>query len=94
MPPAFLEEVLAWNEAIEEGRTSAAGSPERARLAPLAERLGVERDQALRRVAALLTPLPPRGAPALRSARLELNAVRYLERALRELGELHLATRT
>jgi len=94
MPPAYLEEVLEWNEAIEEARGSAAAdSPARARLAPLNERLEQERTKTLRRIAALLTPLPPRGSPALRSARQELNAVRYLDRALRELGELRLATR-
>ena len=93
MPSAYLEEVLEWNEAIEEARASAADSSSRARLAPLTERLLTERAQALRRIAALLTPLPPRGSPALRSVRQELNAVRYLDRALRELGELRLTTR-
>jgi molecular chaperone HscB len=93
MPPAFLEEVLEWNEAIEEARARAADGAARARLAPLAGRLEAERASALQRIGALLTPLPARGAPALRSARQELNAVRYLDRALRELGDLRLAAR-
>jgi molecular chaperone HscB len=93
MPPAYLEDVLEWNEAIEEARGSAPDSPARARLASLADRLEQERSATMQRLAALLTPLPPRGSRALRSARQELNAVRYLDRALRELGELRLATR-
>jgi molecular chaperone HscB len=93
MPPLFLEEVLEWNEAIEEARASAPDSPARADLVPLTERLRNERAIAMGRLAARLTPLPPRAAPTLRTARQELNAVRYLDRALRELGELRLATR-
>jgi molecular chaperone HscB len=93
MPPAYLEDVLEWNEAIEAARASAPDSPARSHLGPLAERLERERSATMQRLAALLTPLPPRASRALRSARQELNAVRYLDRALRELGELRLATR-
>ena len=92
MPPAFLQEVLEWNEATEEARASAADSPARSALAPLAARLERERSQSMRRIALLLAPLPARAAPVLRSVRQELNAVRYLDRALRELAELRLAT--
>jgi len=93
MPTAYLEEVLEWNEAIEEARAAPADSPARTGLAPLSKRLEEERKQTLRRIETLLTPLPPEGSPLLREARRELNAVRYLDRALRELGELRLATR-
>ncbi len=93
LPGAFLQEVLEWNEAIEEARASAPGSPERAALAPLTRQLRDARAQGLQGVARLLTPLPAPGAAALRAVRQELNALRYLERVLRELGELALGPR-
>jgi DnaJ-domain-containing protein 1 len=91
MPAAFLEEVLEWNELIDAARAARAGAPERTRLGSLTDELSAARDAALRRVAAALTPLPLAGAPSLRAVRRELNGLRYLERALRELGELALA---
>lgn len=91
MPAEFLQEVLEWNEAIEEARHAPAGSPARARLDALVPALEAERARHRAAVAEFLTPLPPAGSPALRRARQELNALRYLERALTEVGELHLA---
>ena len=45
----------------------------------------------LDRIANLLDPLPERGSPRLAAARSELNALRYLDRALREIESLRLA---
>ena len=78
MPKAFLLEVLEWNEALEEAREAPAGSPPRARLEALTGELERARGEALERLGALLTPLPPDGAPQLTEARRELNALRYL----------------
>ena len=93
MPAAFLQDVLEWNETIEAARESAPGSRERTRLESLDAELRAARGAGMGRVAALLTPLPARAAPALRNARQELNALRYLDRALRELSELRLGPR-
>lgn len=91
MPQEFLIEVLEWNEAVEEARHAAAGSPARAALATLASSLEGEREAQVRAVGELLEPLPPRGAPALAEARRRLNAVRYLDRTLHEIAELRLS---
>lgn len=93
MPDEFLQEVLEWNEAIEEARSSAPGSSQRLALAELEKRLDEERAHGLANIAALLTPLPPRRSPALRAVRRQLNSLRYLERALAELGELRVGSR-
>ncbi|MSR63667.1 MAG: hypothetical protein EXS08_14645 [Planctomycetes bacterium] len=89
MPPAFLQEVLEWNEAIEEARDATPAARATA-LASLRTRLAHERTLAVQRVAHALTPLPARATPALHGVRQELNALRYLDRALRELAELEL----
>jgi len=89
MPPAFLQEVLEWNETIEAARETSAGA-RTAELGALRERLTSERAQAMQRVSAALTPLPARADAELRGVRQQLNAVRYLDRALRELAELEL----
>ena len=91
MPAEFLQEVLEWNEAIEEARESQPGSADRARLDPLGARLDEERAQRMREIAEKLSPLPARRAPALAETRKVLNAVRYLDRARREIRELRLA---
>jgi len=90
MPQAFLAEVLEWNEALEEARAAPPGSPERAALDDLEERLVAERSAALERIAARLAPLPEARSRALADVRKELNAVRYLERTLSTLSELRL----
>ncbi|MCB9916228.1 MAG: DnaJ domain-containing protein [Planctomycetes bacterium] len=91
MPQAFLMEVLEWNETLEAARDSAPGSPEREALPAFAERLRGERAELLATIAAKLTPLPAAGAPALLEVRRDLNAVRYVDRALSELERLRLA---
>lgn len=91
MPAEFLQEVLEWSEAIEEARHRPAASAERARLEALVPDLEAERTRRRSAIATLLSPLPSPGAPALRRARQELNALRYLERTLSEIGEIALA---
>jgi molecular chaperone HscB len=92
MPRLFLEDVLEWNEAIDEARSAEPDSSARRALAPLAERLRSERARGLAAIAAALTPLPASGSPVLRGVRQQLNALRYLDRALREIDELALAS--
>jgi len=92
MPPEFLQEVLEWNETIEDARAAEPGSPERAALDRLATELEEARATVMAELGELLTPLPERGAPELTEARRRLNALRYVDRALREIGELRLAT--
>jgi hypothetical protein len=91
MPKAFLLEVLEWNEALEGARTSEAGSAQRGAAFSLEPELTAQRTERIQAITKLLDPLPESGSDALRSARLELNAVRYLDRALRELESLRLA---
>ena len=93
MPQAFLMEVLEWNEALEDGRNAAADSSERKALATLQTTLSAERADTLAAVAASLTPTPAPDATAdasLSAARKQLNAIRYLDRTLRELREIAL----
>lgn len=89
MPQAFLMEVLEWNETLEEARAGA----ERVdpRLDALEQELRGKRDESTAAIRAVLTPLPPRGSPTLRRARQELNAIRYVDRALNEIESLRLA---
>ncbi len=91
MPQAFLMEVLEWNETLDAARDAAPGSDARAALERLGPTLQAERADAMQRVGGLLTPLPAAGADALAVLRRELNAVRYLDRALREWKALRLA---
>ena len=90
MPQEFLMEVLEWNEALEEGRGAAIDSTERKALDELQNTLSAERADTLAAVAATLTPTPSKGAASLSAARKQLNAIRYLDRTLRELRELAL----
>jgi molecular chaperone HscB len=90
MPQAFLMEVLEWNEALEEARDAAPGSPARERLAALALELERASAAALARLGALLEPLPARGAAALGTARRELNALRYVRRTRDQIEALRL----
>lgn len=87
LPRAFLVEVLEWNEGLEalaEPGARDAG----ARLDALTNELEARRAQTLAATQRLLEPLPPRGAPNLARARQELNALRYLDRALADLEAL------
>ncbi len=89
MPAEFLQQVLEWNELIEEARETGRGGS-----GPLRE---LEHDLLERRTALMLeigralTPLPAPGSAGLLRVRQLLNAVRYLDRALRESSELALA---
>ncbi|MBL8861363.1 MAG: hypothetical protein JNK02_05060 [Planctomycetes bacterium] len=88
MPQAFLAEVLEWNEVLEEARAEPEPDP---RVARLAVELAARRASSLERIARALEPLPEHGSPALATVRRELNAVRYLDRALGEIESLRLA---
>jgi DnaJ-domain-containing protein 1 len=88
MPVAFLTEVLEWNELLEEARSSEGFD---ARLDALETTLRTKRDASMSMLQALLVPLPARGAPNLKRARQELNAVRYVDRALSEIEALRLS---
>jgi molecular chaperone HscB len=90
MPQAFLMEVLEWNEAVDAARDAAPRAPERAALDGLERTLRDERTCALARIAALLEPLPARGAAAYTQARKELNALRYLDKTLSDIAALRL----
>jgi len=94
MPAPFLMEVMEWNEVLEEAR-GAAGTPGPpgdavARALDLGKVLERERARLLDSVARHLSPLPSEGATALTEVRKELNAIRYVDRALRELEEIRL----
>lgn len=90
MPPAFLMEVLEWNEAIEEAKDAATDSEEFRTLGPLEEELRGQRNELMEAISALLTPLPAMHAPELVEVRRRLNAVRYLDRTLEVIAELTL----
>lgn len=89
MPREFLMEVLEWNETLEEARANA--STFDPRLAVLRTELAARRGAALTRVGKLLTPLPEHASPSLLAVRQQLNAVRYVDRALSEIEALRLA---
>jgi len=91
MPQAFLMEVLEWSEALEEARSSEAGSAQREAAFDLRPELETQRSLRMEAITALLDPLPSSASEALTNTRQELNAVRYLDRALRELESLRLA---
>jgi molecular chaperone HscB len=91
MPQAFLAEVLEWNELLEEARAAALTPELRARLDALADNLRAERARGMQAAARLLTPLPEHGSPRLREARAQLNAIRYVDRALTDIEAQALA---
>ncbi len=76
MPQTFLMEVMEWNEVLEE---NAPGSP---CLAALARELGEHREGLVSAITAALTPLPSPGDDSLGAVRKDLNALRYVDRAL------------
>lgn len=88
MPQSFLLEVLEWNEVLEEARSSTTLD---ARVEPLSTELTARRAANLAQLEALLEPLPEKNSSRLVLARRELNALRYLDRALREIESLRLA---
>jgi molecular chaperone HscB len=90
MPKPFLMEVLEWNEALEEARAAAPGSPPRARLAELRGTLEEAHAGGLTRLAELLAPGRGGEARTLADARREINALRYLRRTLDQIEALRL----
>ncbi len=88
MPKPFLLEVLEWNEVLEEARAASKPDP---RVEALAADLADRRATSLATITKRLDPLPPRGSEALTAVRRELNAVRYLDRALHTIEALRLA---
>lgn len=85
LPRAFLIEVLEWNEELEELSAQSNTTESADRLEALSTRLEARRADGVAAVARLLVPLPARGSPALARVRQELNALRYLDRALGEI---------
>lgn len=92
MPQVFLMEVLEWNEVLEDAEGAAPSEARSAQLDGLEVELSTNREQTLAAVAAALTPLPESGAAVLVDVRRQLNALRYLDRALGTLRELRLAS--
>jgi molecular chaperone HscB len=89
MPKPFLLEVLEWNERLEEARRST--EPIAAEIASLESSLREQRGAILESLGRALDPLPERGSDNLRAARQELNALRYVDRALEEIEALRLS---
>ncbi len=94
MPQAFLMEVMEWNETLEEARGSEPSSSAREAALELGRELDTERESLVRSVAELLDPLPNTGSDVLVEARRRLNAVRYVDRALRQIEEIRLECRS
>src|SRR5689334_2371635 len=88
MPRAFLMEVLEWNEVLEDVSKGERTPDAMKRLDALRSEIGRERAERLASVARLLVPTPRTASPTLKLARQELNALRYLERALAEIEAL------
>lgn len=89
MPKPFLMEVLEWNERLEEARHSK--KPVAAELTAMESSLREQRESITESIRGSLSPLPERGATALRDARRELNAMRYVDRAIEEIESLRLS---
>lgn len=89
MPQAFLMEVMEWNETLEEARGEP--SPEALRdLTKLHFSLQSERGHLIAAIEGQLTPLPEHSSEVLENVRRQLNAIRYIDRALHEIEELRL----
>ena len=86
MHQEFLMEVMEWNEILDDHEP---GSPE---FESLETDLREERERLTAAIAAYLTPLPdpssPEGAEALKDVRKDLNALRYIDRALTRVAGL------
>jgi molecular chaperone HscB len=101
MPKPFLLEVLEWNERLEAARASS--EPIVAELDEIEASLREQRQSIADSIRRALSPLPEKGpekAPErssahgserLRVARQELNAMRYVDRALSEIEALRLS---
>jgi molecular chaperone HscB len=93
-PPELLMEVMEWNEAVEDARQAGAGSQAFDALDVLERDLRAERDTVLERVGERLDPLPGPADPVLIEVRRLLNAARYMNKTLRDIGELRLEAST
>lgn len=82
MPQEFLMEVMEWNETLEDAD---AGSHA---VRALDDDLCAHRLQLMRGIHDALTPLPEKGDDALAKTRQNLNALRYIERALARIAGL------
>jgi molecular chaperone HscB len=94
MPKEFLLEVLEWNEVLEEAQAAGPSAATTAHLDELEQELRAQRAETIDSIRARLTPLPARGAPSLRDIRRDLNAVRYLDRALGDIEAQRLSRPT
>lgn len=91
MPKAFLMEVLEWNELLENARGAPPSAEMDAELRELEATLRSNRSLAIQTLGRLLSPIPGRASPRLAEARHELNAIRYIDRALEEIEALRLS---
>jgi hypothetical protein len=86
MHQEFLMEVMEWNEILDENEP---GSPE---FEALGSDLREERERLVASIEGYLTPLPnpntPEGEEALKDVRKDLNALRYIDRALNRVADL------
>lgn len=86
MHQEFLMEVMEWNEVLDENEP---GSEE---FKTLGTDLQEERERLVAAISGYLTPLPdpnsPDGAEALKDVRKDLNALRYIDRALTRVAGL------
>jgi molecular chaperone HscB len=93
MPKPFLMEVLEWNEKLEAARSSEPHDSQHigAELEALETELRGQRGDTIQSLRRALEPLPERQSERLRAARQQLNALRYIDRALGEIEALRLA---
>ncbi len=90
MPQPFLIQVMEWNEILEDAQGAQEGSDEWNAMKELGTSLTSERAERIQMIGDLLTPLPDRESEVLTNARREINAIRYIDRAQRELKNLQL----
>ncbi|MFT7669489.1 MAG: molecular chaperone HscB [Planctomycetota bacterium] len=90
MPQAFLMQVMEWSEILEDAKSATPDSPEWKATQPLADELHSERAKRLQAIGTLLAPLPEEASDTLATARREINAIRYIDRARKELKSLQL----
>ena len=91
MPQEFLLEVLDWNETLESARSAPAGSAERTAIRQLCAQLEERRRELFETIARELDPLPAIGSPKLALLRKQLNAARYLDKTIAEIGALRVS---
>ena len=91
MPREFLMEVLEWNETLEAARAAKAGTAERDSLERLRRELAARRVELFEGIARGLDPLPAQSSAKLVELRKQLNAARYIDRTLDEIGALRVA---